>query len=98
MLVSFGLVVVPLVMDPKIDYFIVLGFWATGIALYYPFVYKKWRLPYMGKLHSYYCSSSLFEDLLLTESKKLITIYVSDQITLFIQCVTLAAPSPYKQD
>jgi len=52
MLVSFALVVVPVAMELKVDYIIVLGFWAIGIVLYIPLVYMKKRLPYMGMYSS----------------------------------------------
>lgn len=47
-LMSAALVVLPIVYDPKVGYLGVLGFFALGVLVYIPFVYKKYRLPHMG--------------------------------------------------
>ncbi len=47
-LMSAALVVLPIAYDPKVGYLGVLGFFALGVLVYIPFVYKKYRLPYMG--------------------------------------------------
>lgn len=46
---SAALVVLPIAYDPKVEYLAVVGFFALGVLVYYPFVYKKYRLPFMGK-------------------------------------------------
>lgn len=45
---SIFLVLAPLIDEPELEYFYILGFSFIGILVYYPFVYKKMQLPFMG--------------------------------------------------
>jgi L-type amino acid transporter 9 len=49
-IMSTCLVVLPIYNDPNFDYFIPIGFCLIGVLLYYPFVYKKKTLGFMGSL------------------------------------------------
>lgn len=49
-LVSVVLAAVPIVMQPQIQYVGAVLFIALGVCVYYPFVYLKKRLPFMGKI------------------------------------------------
>jgi hypothetical protein len=42
---------VPIVMDPAPEYIGAVLFMLLGVVVYYPLVYKKKRLPCMGKIH-----------------------------------------------
>lgn len=45
------LAVVPIVTDPAFEYIAAVMFMGLGVIVYYPLVYKKWRLHWMDKLN-----------------------------------------------
>ena len=49
LLASVYLVIGPIVAEPKIEFFIPIGFIVLGIFVYVPFVYMKYDLPGMSK-------------------------------------------------
>ncbi|RZF34113.1 hypothetical protein LSTR_LSTR010961 [Laodelphax striatellus] len=50
LILSVVLAAVPIVFNPQIQYICALIFILLGLCVYYPFVYLKYRLPFMDKL------------------------------------------------
>lgn len=53
-ILSLILAVVPIVTDPAPEYIAAVLFMCFGVVVYYPLVYKKWKLPCMGKSFFFY--------------------------------------------
>ena len=52
LLVSIFLVIIPIILDPRIEMLFAIGFLLFGIVIYAIFVYYKYEIPCMSKSQS----------------------------------------------
>ena len=47
-LLAFALIFLPIIMQPQIEFLYAFLVVIVGLVFYYPFIYKKWELPFMS--------------------------------------------------
>ena len=80
LVISFYLIIGPIIDKPTIEYLYAALFILGGMIFYVPFVHYKMRIPFMGKLEV----SSLRQNHFIS---------VSDGVTVFLQMIFEVAPT-----